>query len=73
MTGRTSFEEMNQNTSLLEDAGARSTRVTTNFWLLIVVWTILVIGLLVLDFFQIEQVQREMAKTEARSNFNKDQ
>ena len=73
MTGRTSFEEMNQNTSLPEDAGARSTRVTTNFWLLIVVWTILVIGLLVLDFFQIEQVQREMAKTEARSNFNKDQ
>ena len=73
MTRRTTAEEMDQAKSLPEDAGVRSTHLTTYFWLLVVIWTIIIIGLLALDFLQIERVQREMAKTEARSNFNKDQ
>ena len=73
MIKRTSLEGIDQATSLPEDASVRSTRLTTYFWLLVVIWTIIMIGLLALDFLQIKQVQREMAKTEARANFNKDQ
>jgi len=73
MTGRTTFEEMDQATSVPEDARVHSPRLTTYFWGLIVIWTTIVIGLLVLDFLQIGRVQYEMAKTEARANFNKDQ
>jgi signal transduction histidine kinase/ActR/RegA family two-component response regulator len=62
-----------QDTISPKDAKVLSTRLTTYFWALIVVWTILMIGLLSLDFLQIEQVQEEMAITEARANFNKDQ
>jgi len=62
-----------QDTIPPEDTRVHSTRLTTYFWLLTVIWTIVVIGLLVLDFLQIKQVQRETAETEARSNFNKDQ
>ena len=73
MIKRTSLEGIDQATSLPEDASVRSTRLTTYFWLLVVIWTIIMIGLLALDFLQIKQVQREMAITEARANFNKDQ
>ena len=73
MTRKTTFEEMVQATGLPEDKRLRSIRLTTYFWPLVVIWTIIMIGLLALDFLQIEQVQREMAKTEARANFNKDQ
>ena len=62
-----------QDTISPKDAKVLSTRLTTYFWVLIAVWTTLVIGLLSLDFLQIGQVQQEMAKTEARANFNKDQ
>jgi PAS domain S-box-containing protein len=69
----TTLEGIDQAISLPENTSVRATRLTTYFWLLIVIWTIIIIGLLVLDFLQIEQTQQEMAKTEARSNFNKDQ
>ena len=73
MGKRTTLEGIDQATSLPEDTRLRSTRLTTYFWALIVIWTIIVISLLVLDFLQIGRVQHEMAKTEARANFNKDQ
>ena len=73
MTTTTTVEEMDQATGLPEDTRVHSTRPTTYFWVLIVIWTIIVICLLALDFLQIERVQREMAKIEARANFNKDQ
>ncbi len=73
MSKRTTSEEMDQATSLPEDASGRSMRLTTYFWALIAIWTIVIICLLALDFFQIKQVQREMAITEARANFDKDQ
>ena len=62
-----------QDTIPPEDTRVHSTRLTTYFWLLNVIWTIVVIGLLALDFLQIKQAQQEMAKTEARANFDKDQ
>ena len=73
MTERTTFEDMNQATSVPEDTRVHSPRLRTYFWGLIVIWTTIMIGLLVLDFLQTGRVQYEMAKTEARVNFNKDQ
>ena len=73
MTTTTTVEEMDQATGLPEDTRVHSTRPTTYFWVLIVIWTIIVICLLALDFLQIVRVQREMAKIEARASFNKDQ
>jgi len=70
---RTTLEGIDQATSLREDTRIHSTRLTTYFWALIATWTIIVISLLVLDFFQIRRDQHEMAETEARANFNKDQ
>ena len=73
MVKRTALEGIAQATSLPEDTSVRFTRLTTYFWVLIVIWTLIMICLFVLDFLQIARVQREMAKTEARASFNKDQ
>ena len=73
MIKRTTLKGIAQTTSLPENTSVRATRLTTYFWLLIVIWTIIIICLLALDFLQTGWVQREMAKTEARANFNKDQ
>ena len=73
MIKRTTLEGIDQATSLPEDTSVRSTRLTTYFWLLIVIWTIIIICLFALDFLQAGRVQREMAKAEASAGFNKDQ
>jgi len=73
MSEKSTFEERDQVMNLSGDTRLRSTRLITYFWAFAAVWTIIVGGLFVLDFIQIRHVQQEMAKTEARANFNKDQ
>ncbi len=73
MSKKSTFEERDQAMNVPGDTRLRSSRLITDFWALVSVWTIIVGGLLVADFIQIRHVQQEMAKTEARANFNKDQ
>lgn len=51
---------------------SRSSLLETYSWSLAIAWTLIISGLLIFGIFQIRQVQNEMAKNEARANFNKD-
>jgi len=73
MSKKSTFEERDQAMNVPDDTRLRSSRLITDFWALVAVWTIIAGGLFVLDFIQIRHVQQEMAKTEAHANFNKDQ
>jgi len=43
------------------------------FWILIIVWTILILCMLCLNFIYLDRTYNERAKAEAMTNFNKDQ
>jgi len=43
------------------------------FWILIAVWTILILCMLCLDFVYLDRAYNERAKAAAMTNFNKDQ
>ncbi len=43
------------------------------YWYFIVAWSLIIIGILLFSISQIRNIQYEMAKNEAQSNFNKDQ
>ncbi len=73
MKKKSANEERDQVTNLSGDNRLRLNQLTFHFWALVAVWTIIAIGLFVVDFIQIRNVQHEMAKTEARAHFNKDQ
>lgn len=43
------------------------------YWFFVIAWTIIIGAFLFLGIFQIQRIQQEMVKNEARANFNKDQ
>ena len=70
MSKKSTFEERDQAMNVPGDIKLLPNRLITDFWALVAVWSIIVGGLFVVDFIQIRPVQQEMAKTEARANFN---
>ncbi len=44
-----------------------------HYWYFIVAWSLIITGILLFGIDQIRNIQHEMAKKEAKSNFNKDQ
>ncbi len=52
---------------------SRSSVLETYSLYFVIAWTIIVGGFLLFGVFQIRHIQQEMARNEARANFNKDQ
>lgn len=56
-----------------EKSKSRSSVLETYSLYFVIAWTIIVGGFLLFGVFQIRHIQQEMARNEARANFNKDQ